>query len=426
MYDICVTDAPFGAMGDGRTDDTAALQRAYDALTGAGRVVFPPGVYLTRAPIIVTNTGVMTQGAGIDITVLRCQHSGNGFTYVDHGAASLPLAHWAFADLTVAKDGMGGHGIACTRAIPSHNPTIPSLTMCNVLCRGFADIATQWWTCGIYSKNGSAVSLRDVAVIANGPGMTCGILLDNDPHAARYNLQLDGINIQGGQLGVWVTGHCENVRLTNYEIVGQAICILLDGTTTQIPGGQNPVALISHGHANAKLHTIFAVNWKGLSVIGADTYSGVGVEDTDGASILVVNGQYVSVLGGKVGTGVPHLARQGIALHNVRDVQISTTVEYCTAGGVVIVGETSDRLHISGSLFVGYPHGFPMAPGVYVGVPQCRATVVGNTFSDCTIGVYGVGRDALITGNNFHACAQDVVWAGVGTLVGQNRRSQGS
>lgn len=41
----------FGAAGDGKTDDTAAIQRAVDA--GVGDIVFPRGVYRISQPIVV-------------------------------------------------------------------------------------------------------------------------------------------------------------------------------------------------------------------------------------------------------------------------------------------------------------------------------------------------------------------------------------
>ena len=41
-----ITD--FGAVGDGKTDCTAAIQSALDAAAGvSGKVVVPPGVYMT-------------------------------------------------------------------------------------------------------------------------------------------------------------------------------------------------------------------------------------------------------------------------------------------------------------------------------------------------------------------------------------------
>lgn len=52
----------FGATGDGVTDDTAAIQGAANALTGAGRgcLFFPDGRYIISAPIIVGNGSAYT------------------------------------------------------------------------------------------------------------------------------------------------------------------------------------------------------------------------------------------------------------------------------------------------------------------------------------------------------------------------------
>ena len=44
-----VTTPPFGAVGDGRADDTAALQRAFDACGAGDCVYFPAGVYRSGA-----------------------------------------------------------------------------------------------------------------------------------------------------------------------------------------------------------------------------------------------------------------------------------------------------------------------------------------------------------------------------------------
>ncbi|NLZ42851.1 MAG: hypothetical protein GX886_16645, partial [Comamonadaceae bacterium] len=52
----------FGAVGDGVTDDTAAIQAAIDSVVG-GTVHFPVGTFLISAPIQLRR-GVMLQGAG--------------------------------------------------------------------------------------------------------------------------------------------------------------------------------------------------------------------------------------------------------------------------------------------------------------------------------------------------------------------------
>jgi hypothetical protein len=53
-----------GALGDGRTDDTAAIQRAVDQVhaAGGGVVTFPPGIYVTRSVAIHPGLTFLGQG----------------------------------------------------------------------------------------------------------------------------------------------------------------------------------------------------------------------------------------------------------------------------------------------------------------------------------------------------------------------------
>ncbi len=56
--DSFVTPQQFGAVADGVTDDTAAVQAAIDSVVGRGNqrlVVLPPGAYLTSAPLRVSS-----------------------------------------------------------------------------------------------------------------------------------------------------------------------------------------------------------------------------------------------------------------------------------------------------------------------------------------------------------------------------------
>lgn len=80
----------FGAVGDGVTDDTTAIQNAIDyaatVITSGSAdldqvtasVVFPAGKYRTTAPIEMKN-GVQFRGAGSNATWILVDHSGNGF-----------------------------------------------------------------------------------------------------------------------------------------------------------------------------------------------------------------------------------------------------------------------------------------------------------------------------------------------------------
>lgn len=61
----------FGAVGDGVTDDTAAIQAAY--ASGAGSIYFPKGTYLLNAAISVPG-GVLTHGDGYAQSFIKCRN----------------------------------------------------------------------------------------------------------------------------------------------------------------------------------------------------------------------------------------------------------------------------------------------------------------------------------------------------------------
>ncbi|MEJ8629574.1 glycosyl hydrolase family 28-related protein [Sphingomonas sp. I4] len=60
----------FGAVGDGQTDDSAAVQRAYDTLVqrGGGRLYFPTGRY--RIALVLTARSVHLSGTGASSSIL--------------------------------------------------------------------------------------------------------------------------------------------------------------------------------------------------------------------------------------------------------------------------------------------------------------------------------------------------------------------
>ena len=65
-----VKSAPYGAVGNGATDDTAAIASALTAASSGGIVYFPPGVYLVSSPLQITS-GITIQGAGATVSVMK-------------------------------------------------------------------------------------------------------------------------------------------------------------------------------------------------------------------------------------------------------------------------------------------------------------------------------------------------------------------
>lgn len=66
---VAVSVKKFGAVGDGRTDDTAAF-RAAVAATDAGAIFIPAGRYVLTDTVRIERSGVVLRGAGADKTVL--------------------------------------------------------------------------------------------------------------------------------------------------------------------------------------------------------------------------------------------------------------------------------------------------------------------------------------------------------------------
>lgn len=82
---ISVTD--FGAVGDGRTDDTKAIQNAIDSVAqtdGGGLVYFPTGVYLITKPLVLTTARIGTYAG-------TRYWDGNGVTMVGEHVAKTKI-----------------------------------------------------------------------------------------------------------------------------------------------------------------------------------------------------------------------------------------------------------------------------------------------------------------------------------------------
>lgn len=61
---INVKKAPYLAKGDGRADDTAALQKAIDDCPAGKAVFLPEGTYRTTAELRIKGKGIVLRGAG--------------------------------------------------------------------------------------------------------------------------------------------------------------------------------------------------------------------------------------------------------------------------------------------------------------------------------------------------------------------------
>lgn len=219
----------FGAVGDGVTDDAAAIQAAVDAAIAVnGSVVFSAKTYNVASGIdLKTSTGVNVRGAGRRGTTITTSSNITVFTVNQYVTIQ---------DLRIIQTGTAGTGkaIATTSTIQAYFCTFERLTI-NDFKFAFLFRYSLW------------VAFRDIRI----DGCTCGIRMarNNDwenqtnPDAtAGWNLSggwfhnqisVDNVLIQGGEVGVWAS--CMGTTFNNLTCQNQNT----DGTSNSVlPSGQ--------------------------------------------------------------------------------------------------------------------------------------------------------------------------------------------
>jgi hypothetical protein len=218
----------FGAVGDGATIDTAAIQAAYDA-TDAGEcrsVFWPTGVYKCDDEITV-GPKASTDAGGSDTTILLKAHSGDGF--VQSNSVSFTNNKVFCRNLTVKADtgfvntGWGFRFIKCV------DMDIDNLTSQDNL-EGFefdttllCNVGSIYVTSNTYAnttraalslnKNCNGNKFGIVRIVQSGG---IGVKMNVVAPGGLYALSFDTLDIEYCNTPVDTTGVISGVIITNY------------------------------------------------------------------------------------------------------------------------------------------------------------------------------------------------------------------
>lgn len=292
VYPVSVNVKSFGALGDGVTDDTVAIQAALTA--GAGKAVFfptPNVAYLVSTPLLVaSNTLVYGDGPGSLLTASAAWNAQSitsnymFFKNVNWAASSLTdsgitieLLGFTYVNLQTVPSG-GNHAIRFTKAnnitvrdcyFNYGNDAVAFLGCNDTLIEGcYAfnnnncpydhwDGPTNARVIGCYAETGTAVQMVNFnATMTGSDSLTAdGCVVDgcififtgsgnNTPTLNFYtlapNCHVKNVVISNNKLSnvmIRGVGDCENVVIANNVCVGQtsntaAIAVLGDGTGT--------------------------------------------------------------------------------------------------------------------------------------------------------------------------------------------------
>lgn len=354
----------FGARGDGRSDDTRALQAFLDAcVTRAARCFLPAGTYTHTGVTLDTvkrTGGVVIQGAGAGATILKLRPGSTGHALTVLGSGGFGnQSRPRIADLTIDGSGTGLDGIH------------------------FADLSGDARNLGGYYQG---ADLRDLTVKFAGRD---GIWIGHNVNAGQtFDVWVahpgrNGVTVDGG--GDW--------RFINSQFYGaQRAGLPITGIADNGGGAARVTTLRPHGLSNGTLVDAWGMN-------GAAGARGTW-------RVAVVDATHLDLLGSKAGGDwnnngwiVPILDIAGAAKNPEGLVRLTTSLPHgqrtgdqvfvrdmlgTPANGHWIVTVVDERtLDLQGAKFIKpYAGGGTLRPATF-GV--AIASTASNFFSDCTI-----------------------------------------
>lgn len=340
----------FGAVGDGVTDDTAAIQAAIDYATLNGtELYFPGALYRTTSELFIDrsfNSVDPTQGGRYGITLRG-----------DGAAASI-----------ISSDHSGN----CIRFLGGPSAGWHTYFMIDGLCLAHADNARPSGSVGLYIDQAAYVQVRDFDLSWFEYGLYCVDTLTSNFSDGSIRLNEYGLKFQKG-----TRTHPNNISFRGVAILNN-----------QTYGGH----LVEPG-----LFSFFggSIESNGFTGILADPNSwGLRVEDAGAESSVGVNmhGVYIENNNGKADVWVSQATNQ--AIHNFSGcsfLRFSNT-RYVT--NCILFNATNDsRLTVSGCGFKDYAPYVSDNARLFIGAGNAQVFDGGSNFFFDTGGGYtGVSR----------------------------------
>jgi hypothetical protein len=262
----------FGAVGDGVADDTAAVQAAFDAAVaaGGGTVFVPSGAFRVTTTVTVagaTSVPLAVRGEGWQ-SALVWEAATDLLAFAP--ADKSQLAHALLADFAVVCAGAGPKPARAT-AVKFASGIVRS-TLSNLLFYGAGPLPNASLgnavTCGTNLDLGGA-SVTDTVTVRDTLHwflLGTGVVIGRGSEVRVLGGRIVGTGARDdGSIGVHVTGNNGGVHVSETDVIGLGIGVLLENASG---AGSNRETFITHA-----------------------------TMDSDGVGLLVNDSSYVSVAG---------------------------------------------------------------------------------------------------------------------------------
>lgn len=383
----------FGAVGDGVTDDAAAIQAAVTDLGPSGTVFFPPGNYKTTASILVSKN-IVLQGAGPKASIVRPVGNFDVFSFTG------PSEGAGVRDLGIAGSSMTGGALIAFRG--SDRGSVSNI------------IATSPFN-GIFATKVNVLSLSEVWV--NGIRGEFGVQIYGDATNRSDVIDMDNV-IQScsdnavGATGILIDGNVHTVDIRHAACTKMGRGLWVKNTS----GALNPAFITGYDiQVDFPLNEAVRLEGSARTILLTDLYAHGSVQ-ADGIYIDA-SVQNVSIQGGQCDSNYKRGIFAGGRYIKVSSQQVSNnSAQGSAAWPGIEIGTASVGVSIVGNLsgqWLGYAanlqsYGVQIAAGA-------QAYVV--TSNNLRLNVTGEFLDA--------ANATDSVVAGNTTTLGKYAFSRG-
>ena len=258
LGELVVSVKNFGAVGDGTTDDTTAIQAAYDRVEarGGGWVYFPKGTYRVSSAITIDTAGVNTCGAGRGSAVIR-NHSTTANVFTVNLGSSTD-SKMVFKDIAItANSTSSGAGISFTNgnspvlervAVTLHRTGIATASVTDATLRDIVITSTDDNASGVGVSLGTRARISDSRIECGTDNGTGVVASGDDTRVVDVYLSnwataitLSGVAslakacfIAGSTTGITASGNDAMVRDTDIFTVTTGIT--LSGTRSSARG----------------------------------------------------------------------------------------------------------------------------------------------------------------------------------------------
>jgi microcystin-dependent protein len=293
----------YGALGDGSTNDTTAIQAAFNAANSTTnqkgkRIVFPAGVYCVESQLNVTLDAVQEQFhvEGLGNVVIRQKHANNGFNIdidTKHFVEDEGVPRVSIRGIKFAQDESLSNGQGIAIYLDGSNQTGQHTSLCTIdNCQiGNWGDQTKSFGKGIHINELHDVSITNCSFFMDfGNSVTptpvdsinTAVYIDGSSGSQPGHYYVDNCSFFYGNAGIVLKEYCEGLYVTNCGFVSNDNGIICDVDAGGVENGLQVTNCHFNQNTQQYGHSIYCESMVDITISNCLMYSGVdpGVSQT--------------------------------------------------------------------------------------------------------------------------------------------------